>query len=103
MALAGNEVSHSLSLEPLLEELVDIFKGYCYRYLNITGGLSRLRKLYLSQMWRKDIQADYMDISDAHIFKGIIRGLTDIGLLIVEDTEKGELKEFAFKEIGYII
>lgn len=103
MALAGKTQTQSLSLETLLEEFLYIFKGYCSRHLNITGGLSRLRRLYLSQMWRKDIQADYMDISDAHIFKGIIRGLTDIGLLIVEDTEKGELKEFAFKEIGYII
>mgnify|MGYP003291336330 CR=1 FL=1 len=103
MALTGKTQTQSLSLEPLLEEFVDIFKGYCSRYLNITGGLSRLRRLYLSQMWRKYIQAEYMDMSDAHIFKGIIRGLTDMGLLIVEDTEKGELKEFAFKEIGYII
>ena len=103
MAMAGNEVSHSLSLEPLLEELVDIFKGYCYRYLNITGGLSRLRKLYLSQMWRKEVPAIYIDCSDGCRFKGIIRGLSDIGHLMVEDIEKGELKEFAFKEIGYII
>ena len=103
MILSGNDELQPHSLESLLEEFVDIFKGYCSRYMNITGGLSRLRKLYLSQMWRKDVPADYLDISDGHSFKGIIRGLTDIGLLIVEDTEKGELKEFAFKEISYII
>ena len=98
-----SEPWHPLPLEPLLEEFMDIFKGYCSRYLNITGGLTRLRRLYLSQMWRKDIEADYMDISEARSFKGIIKGLTDIGLLIVEDIEKGELREFAFKEIGYMI
>ena len=36
-------------------------------------------------------------------FTGIIRSLSPIGHLQVEDTEKGELKEFAFKEIGYIL
>lgn len=92
-----------IPLHPLLEEFMDIFKGYCSRYLNITGGLSRLRKLYLSQMWRKDVPARYIDCSDGREFEGIIRGLSEIGHLLVEDTEKGELKEFAFKEIGYII
>ena len=92
-----------IPLHPLLEEYMDIFKGYCSRYLNITGGLSRLRKLYLSQMWRKDVPARYIDCSDGREFEGIIRGLSDIGHLLVEDTEKGELKEFAFKEISYII
>ena len=103
MALSGNTRSQSISLEPLLEEFLYIFKGYCTRYLNITGGLSRLRRLYLSQMWRKDILTEYTDLLEMRTFKGRIKGLTDIGLLIVEDTEKGELKEFAFKEIGYII
>ena len=92
-----------IPLHLLLEEYMDIFKGYCSRYLNITGGLCRLRKLYLSQMWRKDVPARYIDCSDGREFEGIIRGLSEIGHLLVEDTKKGELKEFAFKEIGYII
>ena len=82
---------------------MDIFGRYCNRYLNITGGLARLRKLYLSQMWLKDLPSRFIDNTDGHEFEGIIRGLTDIGHLIVEDMEKGELREFAFKEIGYII
>ena len=36
-------------------------------------------------------------------FTGIIRGLSPIGHLLVEDLSTGELKEFAFKEIGYIL
>ncbi|MBE6233204.1 MAG: biotin--[acetyl-CoA-carboxylase] ligase [Bacteroidales bacterium] len=87
----------------LLEEFMDIFGRYCNRYLNITGGLARLRKLYLSQMWLKDVPSRFIDYTAGHEFEGIIRGLTDIGHLIVEDMEKGELREFAFKEIGYII
>ena len=90
-------------LSPLLEEFMDIFKEYCRRYLNITGGQNRLRTLYLAQIWRKNIPSRFIDNSDGREFTGIIRGLSDIGLLLVEDTEKGELKEFAFKEISYLI
>lgn len=90
-------------LPDLLEEFMDIFCRYSDRYLNITGGLARLRKLYLSQMWLKDVPARYVDIAADHEFTGIIRGMSDIGHLLVEDTEKGEIREFAFKEIGYII
>ena len=95
--------SSTFKLMPMLEEFMDIFNGYCSRYLNITGGYARLRKLYLAQLWRKDEQARYIDTRSGIEFTGIIRDLSDIGHLLVEDTEKGELKEFAFKEIGYII
>jgi len=36
-------------------------------------------------------------------FKGIIRGLSDIGNLLVEDLSSGLIREFGFKEIGYIL
>jgi hypothetical protein len=32
----------------------------------------------------------------------MIRGLSDVGHLLIE-TNEGELKEFAFKEVSYII
>ena len=96
-------LDQSLSPPELLEEFMDIFKGYWRRHLNITGGLTMVRRLYLSQMWRKDSPARYLDTVSGNEFTGIIRGLSDIGHLIVEDTEKGELKEFAFKEISYIL
>ena len=109
--------------ENLLEEFMDIFKEYCTRYLNITGGLSRLRKLYLAQMWKKDETArftDYTGLPSGHNegpmapvyaghgtegkeFSGIIRGLSDVGNLLVEDLSDGKVREFGFKEIGYII
>ena len=94
---------HSLPLEPLLEEFMYIIKGYCTRYMNITGGLARLRKLYLAQMWRLNEPAVYMDMISGNRFSGKIKGLSDIGHLLVEETEKGGLKEFAFKEISFII
>ena len=90
-------------IHEILKAFMDIFCRYIDRYLNITGGLIRIRKLYLSQMWRKDIPARFVDNSDGHEFEGIIRGLNEIGLMVIEDKEKGELREFAFKEISYII
>ena len=96
-------LDQTLSLTGLLEEFMQTFRGYWRRYLNITGGLTLVRRLYLSQMWRKDSPARYLDTVSGKEFTGIIRGLSDIGHLMVEDIEKGELKEFAFKEIGYII
>ena len=90
-------------IHEILKAFMDIFSRYIDRYLNITGGLIRIRKLYLSQMWRKDIPARFVDNSDGHEFEGIIRGLNEIGLMMIEDKEKGELREFAFKEISYII
>ncbi len=96
--------SHELySVDRLLEEFMDIFKGYYGRYLNISGGLARLRKLYLAQLWKMNEPATYIDTASGTKFNGIIRGLSGIGLLQVEDTDKGELKEFAFKEISFSI
>ena len=100
MILSGSDAS---SLPELLEEYMDVFRNYCMRYLNITGGLSRLRKLYLSQLWRYDEPARFTDISADREFTGRIKGVDDIGKLIVEEMEKGELKEYAFKEIAYVI
>ena len=91
------------SLTSLLEEFMDIFSSYCTRFINITGGFSRLRKLYLSQLWRMETDARYIDLTTSEEFTGRIKGLSNIGHLQIEDTKKGELKEFAFKEISYII
>ena len=91
-----------------------------------------LREMYLSRLWRLNETASFIDYTalpsghydgpmnpattmsgssssdhqtahEGRQFTGIIRGLSPIGHLMVEDTEKGELKEFTFKEIGYIL
>ena len=91
------------SQESLLEEFMDIFKEYCMCYLNADGDHSELKEKYTTGLWRKDIQAGFIEMKSGRKFTGIIRGLSDIGLLMVEDTEKGELTEFAFKDISYIL
>ena len=111
------------SLPALLIRFMDIFKEYSSLYLNIAGDRERLRELYLAHMWKRDVTArfsDYTDMLSGHIegpvdpiypgdenhgrvFSGIIRGLSDIGNLLVEDLSDGKVREFGFKEIGYIL
>jgi BirA family biotin operon repressor/biotin-[acetyl-CoA-carboxylase] ligase len=105
--ISGETGSHNVSdfvppykLHELLEELVDIFRGYLDRYCHIRGGYGRLRHMYLSHLWRKDEPAVFFDNSSSSGFTGMIRGLSDVGHLLIE-TNEGELREFAFKEISY--
>ena len=95
-------VGQSYDIRLCLEEFMNIFCRYADRYLNITGGYLKLRKMYLSLLWRKDEKHLYVRTVDGQEFHGIIRGISDIGQLILE-TEEGELREFAFKEISYKI
>ena len=117
MMLKDDMAGYPLNLNSLLEEFMDIFKGYCNCYLWGKESRSDLRKQYLANMWRLDETARFKDLSyypdqdtctersssKEREFTGIIRGLSPIGHLIVEDIEKGALKEYAFREISYII
>jgi BirA family biotin operon repressor/biotin-[acetyl-CoA-carboxylase] ligase len=92
------------NLAELLDEYMDILSGYIDRFCHITGGYNRLNQLYLAQMWRRNERAEFIDnsISPSAAFTGTIRGVSGIGHLIIE-TKEGELREFAFKDISYII
>ena len=111
-----------ISLEALLAEFQQIFISYCNRYLHIAGGLKKLRQLYLSLLWHKDQPQEFIDHrtsqghttgtvagdaiqADAHTshrFTGTICGISDHGHLLIK-IKKGELLEFAFNEISYIL
>ncbi len=92
-----------------LEEFIEIFMEKLARYLIYQSETERsdsytdLREIYLSNLWLRDEQAKFYETASSRDFKGIIRGLSPIGLLLIEDTEKGEFREFAFKEISYIL
>ena len=105
------ETGFEEDIKGCLEEFMDIFQGY------LEYSLPNLRERYLSYLWRHNIPARYIDQtlqsqplqadSEGELpgreFTGIIRGFSPIGHLVVEDIGKGELKEFAFKEISYIL
>ena len=98
----SQEDCDAFELPALLEEFMEIFQAYLDRYCHIRRGYARLRQMYLSHLWRKDVPSQFCDCTSGRRFTGTIRGLSDIGHLIIE-TNEGELSEFAFKEISYII
>ena len=53
-------------------------------------------------MYRFGEEHEYTDCKTGTVFKGKIVGVNELGQLVVEN-EKGERKEFGFKEISYII
>ncbi len=106
----------------LLEEFISIFDSYRNRYLHLNGGLGKLRKLYLSQMWRLGEETSFVDLTvcpgdsydkpvnilmpgdatEGRVFRGTAKGISDTGSLIVTDAT-GAAREFGFKEIAWII
>ncbi|MGN1232076.1 MAG: biotin--[acetyl-CoA-carboxylase] ligase [Candidatus Cryptobacteroides sp.] len=65
-------------------------------------GRMRLRKDYLDILYRKDKTFTYRDNVAGVEFEGTIKGISNIGELLVEMPDKS-FKSFSFKEIGYII
>jgi BirA family biotin operon repressor/biotin-[acetyl-CoA-carboxylase] ligase len=121
--------SEAFDLNELLEEFMDIFTEYLDRFCHITGGYNRLSKLYHAQLWRLDQLTEFIDqtavvplglpseatnlpartichgapLSPAGTpFRGIIRGTSPVGHLLVELPD-GTTREFAFKEIAYVV
>ena len=86
-----------------LEEVIEIFNTNLARYLAYHKEETDLRQIYLSNLWLLNEPAFFCELSTSRKFPGRIRGLSSLGHLQIEDTEKGELREFAFKEICYII
>jgi BirA family biotin operon repressor/biotin-[acetyl-CoA-carboxylase] ligase len=114
-----------------LEEFMDIFTSLHDRFLSSACDLSPLRQRYLSSLWRLGEPSrfiDYTFLPGGHLdgpmnictgkvhdtgipssdqtgneFPGIIRGLSPSGNLLVEDLSTRQIREFGFKEIGYIL
>lgn len=105
----------------LLDEFLDIFKSLSHQFLSNEADLYELRKMYLSRLWRLDTQSAFIDYTclpegysttpvitginndSGSEFAGIIRGLSPVGNLLVENAATGIIREFAFKEISYIL
>ncbi|MBQ8837841.1 MAG: biotin--[Bacteroidales bacterium] len=95
------ETGLEYDLPSCLEEFCEIFVSCIHLYLDSNDGYDKLRSMYLPFMWRKDEAYDYLDNVTGICFRGIIRGVSDIGLLMVEN-EEGEIREYGFKEISYL-
>ena len=95
-------------IDSCLEEFLECF-DMALSLAENARGLAELEKTYLDRMYRKDTPHRYIDLTSTATdgkggreFTGIIRGVAPNACLLVEN-EKGELHQFAFKEIGYII
>lgn len=84
--------------EEALEKFVECFESR----LHGLSDRAALKAGYESVMYRKDSEYQFRDLVTEEIFRGTIRGVSPCGKLVVQ-TDSGELKEFTFKEIGYII
>jgi biotin-[acetyl-CoA-carboxylase] ligase BirA-like protein len=125
---SSSATSSVYQLDQLLEEFMDIFTEYIDRFCHITGGYNRLNKLYHAQLWRLDQPADFIDLTAGDTdfssgttdlpvgsisnesplspggtpFRGTIRGTSPVGHLLIELPD-GTTREFAFKEIAYVL
>ena len=91
--------NYSLSDELLLwTECFD----YVADLLSMPDGKEKIERMYLDKMYRKGIRAAYLDTLSGETFYGCIQGISETGCLRVMK-EDGSLKDFAFKEIQYII
>ncbi|HPK30311.1 MAG TPA: biotin--[acetyl-CoA-carboxylase] ligase [Bacteroidales bacterium] len=85
------------------QELPDIVCLIAGRYNQATTGkTNELEKDYLELLYRKGEYRNYIDCTTGDSFEARITGLDDQARLKVE-TRDGEIKVYAFKEIGYVI
>ncbi len=94
-----NQTSEDLAL--LLNDFLRIFKEYL-PYIETNSGQRHIQKKYKGLLFRKDEEAEFILLASNEQFKGIIRDVSTVGTLCVEIIE-GEIVEFAFNEIRYVI
>ncbi len=101
---APNPTSMALETGKILD-LAIILTTFCQQleqnYLQLkTNQTPQIQERYLNHLFRFKETAFYRRL-DGSIFKGQIKGVTDIGKLIIETVHGAE--EFAFKEVKYIL
>ncbi|MDE7128539.1 MAG: biotin--[acetyl-CoA-carboxylase] ligase [Bacteroidales bacterium] len=92
-SLTGKSYSPGKELERFMEY---------FSRLACRADCPQLEEEYLQQMYRKDEKHMYTDIVGGTEFPGIIRGIAGDACLAMEMPD-GNIRKFAFKEIGYII
>lgn len=85
-----------INLESLLKQLLEKIKSYI-QHIN-KGELHILKQHYLTHLYKVNIPMAFRD-AQGEVFMGIIRDVTDQGLLVLE-LEDESLKEFDLKEVS---
>lgn len=95
--LTGERYETHLELQNYLEVL--------HKYLRIMEtpqGRELMQEKYVSRLYRLGTAHEYTDCRSGEVFRGTIKGISGSALLQVEMPD-GQIKEFAFKEISYIL
>ncbi|MGN1210202.1 MAG: biotin--[acetyl-CoA-carboxylase] ligase [Candidatus Cryptobacteroides sp.] len=95
------EAGHDYNVEKVLENIVGEFCKYVEMAADASGR-EDMREMYLADLYRKGEWHHYDLPIEGRKFRGMIRGISGIGNLLVED-EQGRYREYGFKEIGYVI
>lgn len=97
--LTGEEYS----LESLLQQFNEIFE----RYLEVIAtpeGRELLHKRFKDGLWRGDGKPyRFKDRESGEIYEGIITDVAPSGMLKIRNIEKGSEKEYAFKEVEFLL
>lgn len=100
--IKGKTFSTHEELEILCDCLVSRLRPFSLSGEERSGIIENQANEYVSRLYRLGESYDYVDCSDGSVFKGEIIGTTPEGKLKVKRKD-GTVKEFAFKEISYII
>lgn len=95
--LTGKRYDTKAALEDFLAVL-----GKYLGIMETSEGRSQMHQLYLTKMYRLGELHEYTDCLTGEVFNGTIKGISESALLQVEMPD-GSIKEFAFKEISYIL
>lgn len=92
------EIGETIDLDVVLSKFCQHLES---NYLLLKAGqTAKLQQRYLDSLFRIGKICPYRRL-DGTIFKGEIKGVTEIGKLIIKTTNG--MEEFAFKEVGYIL
>lgn len=93
-----NILGKDVNRKELMTRILDSFEKY-YKMI-VNGNYQDIAALYLTNLYRKEGFHKYRD-KDSE-FEGAIVEVEDNGLLILRDRE-GRIREYAFKEVEFII
>ncbi|MDE7414086.1 MAG: biotin--[acetyl-CoA-carboxylase] ligase [Muribaculaceae bacterium] len=67
-------------------------------------GRERMHRAFMSNFWRYDgVDHPFREPASGRCYEGMIRDVDPAGFLKLEDISTGEIKEYAFKEVEFIL
>ncbi len=106
---APNPVSASMitgknyRIDELLEEYVSLLDK-SLETLHTESGRERMHERFMANLWRGDGKAyPFRESGTGEIFQGVIKDVSPMGFLSVENVENGEIRVYAFKEVEFLL